>query len=366
MTDITHTIGVLSGTSMDAIDAALVQFHGDSITLIDTVRHPIPTDLKMELQRLCHPGPDEINRMGACDHALGLEMAKAVIELLQRHPDTHIDAVGSHGQTIRHQPDGPHPFSCQIANPHLMAEQTGLRVIHDFRGRDIANGGQGAPLAPALHQDLFARNEQGVAVVNIGGMANITLLNGTHAQDTLGFDTGPGNCLMDAWVHKHRQQAMDQGGNWAREGTLQQALLDKCLSHPFFARQGSKSTGHESFHLPWLEGLLHDGLDAVDVQRTLLELTAQSIAKAIATSPFPIHQILICGGGAYNTFLMERLRACCQAPIQSTESVGVAPEWVEAVLFAWLANQHLNNQSTDLGRITGARKASILGVAVQP
>lgn len=366
MTQIRHTIGVLSGTSMDAIDAALVQFHDDTITLVDTIRHPIPSALKRQLQTLCHPGPDEINSMGACDHALGIQMAKAVVELMQRHPDTRIDAVGCHGQTIRHQPDGPHPFSCQIGNPHVMAEQTSTPIIHDFRGRDIANGGQGAPLAPAVHQRLFAQDDQGIAVVNIGGMANITLLNGTNPEATLGFDTGPGNCLMDAWIQAQQQQAMDQGGNWARQGKVIQYLLEQCMAHPFFARAGSKSTGHESFNLTWLETLLKDGDQPVDVQRTMLELTAQSIAKAIDSAPFPVHHTLICGGGAYNTFLMERLTACCQTPVASTSSAGIAPEWVEAVLFAWLADQHLQNQAIDLGRITGARKASVLGIAVQP
>ena len=364
MTQTTHTIGILSGTSMDAIDVALVAHHGSSCTLTATHSHPIPSALKQTLQGLCQPNKNEINHMGACDTELGYLFATAITTLLKQHPKIKVSAIGSHGQTIRHHPNLSFPFSLQIANAHIIAEQTGISTISDFRQHDMANGGQGAPLAPIFHQQIFWQANQPTAVINIGGMANASLLDGDDQTATIGFDTGPGNCLMDAWIMQHQGKAFDDKGQWARSGQVIPDLLAKCLAHPFFNEDYPKSTGHEQFHLAWLTPLIPAHSAANDVQRTLLELTAQSIAKGITMATKTIQNTIVCGGGAYNQLLYERiadLHPACQ--VSSSQDWGIAPAWVEAMMFAWLAQQHQLHHALDLRQITGARQASVLGVA---
>lgn len=370
-----HTLGLLSGTSMDAVDGVLMRHDGDQMHWVDGVHVAMPDDLKAQLQALCQPGEDEINRMAACDVALGALFAEVAGQLLGRHPDVKPAVIGCHGQTVRHHPD--RHFTMQIGNAHAIVARTGIPTISDFRRRDIVHGGQGAPLAPGFHAAFFGHLKRPLAVVNVGGMANVSLLKGevvnaaTLGEAVVGFDTGPGNALMDAWMMRHRGQAYDDGGRWAMSGDVLEPLLTACLAHPFFKATPPKSTGHEVFHLAWLDALVPAGSVPEDVQRTLLELTARSIAEGIALAVSQTGwgaptEWVICGGGAYNDALMRRLQVLASVAVVSSEAHGVAPQWVEAMLFAWLADLHREGQALDWGAITGATQPALLGVVYQP
>ncbi len=347
-------IGLMSGTSLDGLDAALVAF--SPLRLVAAHREPYPKALREGLLALCHPGEDEIRRLMAMDAALGRLSARAVSTLLEKAgvDGRKVRAIGSHGQTIRHLPRGDPPATLQIGDPNLIAELTGITTVADFRRRDLAAGGEGAPLVPAFHQAVFPR---GSAVVNIGGMANVTCL----LQETLGFDTGPGNVLLDAWAMRHLRRPFDEGGRWAAGGEVCERLLQRCLEDPFFSEPPPKSTGRERFDLMWLLERL-EGLDIPprDVQATLAELTALSIAQALA--PFPCREVFVCGGGVHNAHLMDRLAFhLAPRPVRSTAALGVDPDWVEAMAFAWLARETLNGRPGNLPRVTGASHPAVLG-----
>jgi len=288
----------MSGTSVDAIDSALVRCDGETIELLDTHLHPIPPETREAIAALCHSGADEIERMGVLDRELGSLFADAALALLlgsDRAP-ADIRAIGSHGQTIRHRPPsggaaGEASFSLQIGDPNTIAERTGITTVADFRRRDVAAGGEGAPLAPAFHAAALSREGIDRAIVNIGGIANVTLLRGgtLHA----GFDTGPGNTLLDQWVWRHRGESHDRNGQWSAGGEVVAALLERLLEHPYFDLTGPRSTGREVFNLAWLENCL-DSLPAArprDVQATLAELTATGIARAIAASELRVTEV---------------------------------------------------------------------------
>lgn len=354
-------IGLMSGTSADGIDAALVDFNQPHPKLLHSYYYKYPTDLRQNILGLCQPGNDEIKRMGELDVLLGKIFADAVNHLLQESqtPAKHIRAIGSHGQTIRHYPDKR--FTLQIGDANIIAIKTGITTIADFRRRDIAEGGQGAPLVPAFHQAIFAKEGSQRAVANIGGIANVTLLPDDN-QTILGFDTGPGNTLLDAWIEKHLQQAYDKDGAWAKQGKVNEPLLDKLLADPYFKLSPPKSTGREYFNLPWLESYLSFSLSPEDVQATLVALTARTISNSI--KKYFTHQadIFICGGGAHNPVLIESLKNYA-APfsVYSTQELGVTPDWVEAMAFAWLAKQTLTGNPGNIPAVTGARRAVILG-----
>lgn len=363
-------VGLMSGTSLDGIDAVLVEL-SQPPRLIAARTFPLPDALRNQLLALCQPGADEIERMGSADRELGLAFGAAVNSLLEDAGVSHsnVRAIGSHGQTIRHRPPAAHralPFTLQIGDPTSIAQLTGIDTIADFRRRDIAAGGQGAPLVPAFHRAVFG-SSRCRAIVNIGGIANVTLLPGDAS--VLGFDTGPGNTLMDSWIARHRGERYDRDGAWAATGEVIPELLASLSSDSYFAMAAPKSTGREHFNLEWLDRHLAESpgpYSANDVQATLVELTAQTIAQAIAAlTPSP-RDVFICGGGAYNHHLMVRLEALLHPrTLANTAQLGIAPEWVEATAFAWLAQQTLARRPGNEPAVTGAEHYCILG-AIYP
>lgn len=357
-------IGLMSGTSMDGVDAALVSFEAGRFQLGATYHLDYPPELLDRLRDLAANRGDP-DTLGQADREVGEFFAKAVHCLLQhaRIPPERIRAIGSHGQTVRHRPDLPQPFSLQVGNPNIIAEHTTITTIADFRRRDMAAGGQGAPLAPAFHQEAFGDPEVARVIVNIGGIANLTLLPARNGE-VLGFDTGPGNGLLDAWCQRHLGQPFDRDGHWASQGKVIAPLLEELSEDGYFNQEPPKSTGKEYFHIEWLERHLRTGwqeANQADVQRTLLELTARSIAEAVNRFAEP-QQIFICGGGARNPLLMERLADLMRpVRVQSTQSIGLDPAWVEPVAFAWLAMRHLEHKSGNLPGVTGAQGPRVLG-----
>lgn len=357
-------IGLMSGTSADGIDAVLVDFNDKLPKLIATHYTPYSPALRQKILALCRPGNNEIHRLGELDIELAHAFAESVLTLLQQAgvDNNHIKAIGSHGQTIRHSPDPLQRFSLQIGDPNTIAARTGITTVADFRRKDIALGGQGAPLVPAFHHYLFADKKMNRAIVNIGGIANITLLI-PQQQSIIGFDTGPGNGLLDEWIHQHQQKAHDAGGSWAASGKINQPLLNSMLADNYFHLSPPKSTGREYFNTKWLHQHLSNlTVSNTDVQTTLTELTAATIINAISLH-MPQGEIYVCGGGAHNTYLLDRLQflATTQFKVMTTEKLGIHPDWVEAIAFAWLASQTVNQRAGNLPSVTGARQAAILG-----
>lgn len=358
-------IGLMSGTSADGIDAALVDFSDQQPRLIASHYEPYTHTLRQRILALYETGENEIARMGELDVMLGETFAQAANTLLRRqhlHPDK-IKAIGSHGHTIRHHPHPPYRFSIQIGDPNIIAAHTGITTIADFRRKDLAVHGQGAPLVPAFHQKIFPADNLHRVIVNIGGIANITLLS--PQSPTLAFDTGPGNALMDAWISTHQNTNYDANGSWAEQGCVQRELLTILLKDTYFQTPPPKSTGREYFNVNWLQQkiqLLTAPITPVDVQATLAELTACSILAAIQPY-FARGEILICGGGIHNSHLMKRLSAlaCDNFIIDSTRKYGIDPDWMEAMAFAWLARQTLLGQTGNLTTVTGAKLAAVLG-----
>lgn len=356
-------IGVLSGTSVDAVDAALVRF-GPRIDLIATHTLPYPPELRAELIALATPGENEIDRLGAADVAAGRHFARAVNELIAFAGCEHEDirAVGSHGQTVRHRPRGGTPFTLQIGDPNVIAAETGLVVAADFRRKDLALGGQGAPLVPAFHNAVFRSRREARAVVNIGGIANVTLLPVDPQARALGYDTGPGNTLLDAWCRRHRGEPMDRDGAFAASGEVRPELLRALLADEFFPLPAPKSTGPEYFSAAWLEARA-DGYPSADVQATLVALTAQSISDGIRPRlGFEQAGVFVCGGGAQNPVLMRALQERLpRSKVETTAVLGIDPGWVEAMAFAWLARQRLAGAAGNCPAVTGAARAAVLG-----
>lgn len=359
-------IGLMSGTSMDGIDAALVSFEENAINLIDTISIEIPAEIKSTLTFLSNGKNIDLILLGETDVKMGHLFADAVLKLLQK---TKVDAknimaIGSHGQTIYHHPHSAHPFTIQIGDPNVIAARTDITTIADFRRRDIALGGQGAPLVPAFHDYLFQNRIQDQFVLNIGGIANITYLPADRSKKIIGFDTGPGNTLLDLWHEKHCGSPCDLNGEWARGGKLHSDLLSLLLDDDYFRKPFPKSTGREYFNLRWLEKKLNQfekNISAQDIQNTLTELTAKTIANAILAIS-PSTHIAVCGGGAFNLFLMTRLQANLPtAEVASSEKMGVNPQWIEAMAFAWLAKQTIENKSGNAPSVTGAAKEAVLG-----
>jgi len=365
-------VGLMSGTSVDSVDAALARIDDHELSLVDCLELPIPKDIRDEIAALSHSGDAEIERLGRLDRRLGTLFGKACLQLLSqaRVSAAEVRAIGSHGQTIRHRPPsaaeaGDPAFTLQIGDPNTIAEMTGICTVADFRRRDIAAGGEGAPLAPAFHAAVFAKPGCARAIVNIGGIANITLL---HEGETSGFDCGPGNTLLDHWAQRQLGQAYDASGSWAAEGTVNSSLLERLLSHPFLAQAAPKSTGKESFNLQWLDAELAQlgEINPQDVQATLAEFTAATICGAIASQPEPVDEVYICGGGAANVDLMRRIYERTQPSyLGTTTELGCDPAWVEAAAFAWLAHRTLAGASGNLPAVTGAAGERILG-AIYP
>jgi len=357
-------VGIMSGTSLDGIDTALLDFSGAIPKLVATQYQPYPESLKSILLALHEPAHDELHLAQLTANRLAQAYAEATHGLLLKAgvtPD-QVTAIGCHGQTIRHRPETG--YTIQLCNAALLTELGGITVVSDFRSRDIAAGGQGAPLVPAFHHMMLRHANMHRAIVNIGGISNITNL--APGIPTSGFDCGPGNLLMDAWIHRHLGQPYDKEGIWASNGTVLPTLLTAMLEEKFFHAQPPKSCGRDLFNSSWLERHLQGNEKPADVQATLLALTAQSISDAIKNYCAGTQEIYLCGGGAHNTALLSRLQALLPAcSIQLTDHLGIEADWMEAIAFAWLAQQALLGRTASLPEVTGARHPSILGAIYQ-
>ncbi len=361
-------VGLMSGTSMDAIDAALVEIAPRVCRAIAAAAVPLEPALRGRIAQLIeHPGAASLDDIATVDIEVAQAFAAATMSLLTAagvRPG-EVAAIGSHGQTLRHRPDAAIPFTWQVGDPHTLAELTGIKVVADFRRRDVAAGGQGAPLVPVFHDSVFRSDAEDRAIVNIGGIANITLLR--RGAPPVGFDCGPGNRLLDAWITATRQLDYDHDGDWAASGQIDPELLKTLMMDPYFALPPPKSTGRELFNLAWLEAQLRRTATpgrprpAADVQATLVEFTAATIAAGVAmVAGDP--GVYVCGGGAHNPLLMSALaRRLAPARVATTAELGVDPDYVEAIAFAWFAHRTLNGETSSLPSVSGARHPRILG-----
>jgi len=364
MTDSQLYIGLISGTSVDGVDCALVDFAGEQPTLLATHGHSIPASLRSEILRLCEGEGISLSDLGSTNIQIGKLFAEAANALLRKAglEGSAINAIGSHGQTVWHEPDGDNPFTLQLGDGNTIAQLTGITTVADLRGRDMTVGGQGAPLAPLLHRAVFHDELVDRAVINIGGFGNITALPGNGSF--VAFDTGPGNVLMDYWIEKHLGKNYDANGEWAASGTLNLTLLNTLLDEPYFSKPLPKSTGRELFNGNWLEAKLSACKaqpSAEDVQATLLNLTATTIVSALNQFYSP-QEIYVCGGGAHNTLLMEELdKLAGETAVVSTANLGIDPDWVEAMAFAWMAKESMAGRKIDTSAFTGASESVYLG-----
>lgn len=365
-----HFIGLMSGTSADAIDAALVSLSGDELDVIDYRQYPLDTAIRHSLRNVSPAS--SIESITELDHRTGRHFgmaARALLEVNGMRPD-QVRAIGSHGQTVMHLPRATPPRTLQIGDPNLVAALTGITTIADFRRADMAAGGQGAPFAPAFHAWKFHSSQADRVVLNIGGIANITILPHSSDMDARGFDTGPGNTLMDVWIQQCQGRDYDEYGRWAAGGEVQQDLLDSMLADPYFSRPPPKSTGKDDFNPAWIAAHRDKaGCSSCrdeDVQATLLELTAVSIADAVSAHAAGTVEMLACGGGIHNPALVRRLQSLLPGiAVTSTGDHGIEPDAVEAVTFAWLARQRLENIPANLPSVTGAGRAAVLGAVYE-
>ncbi|AGQ04650.1 anhydro-N-acetylmuramic acid kinase [Acinetobacter baumannii] len=365
-------IGVMTGTSMDGVDIVAASF--EPLQLHATLTVPFEPELRDELMALTLPDDNEIDRMGKADVALAKMIGHGINSLIEKHQldRRQIKAIGSHGQTIRHRPE--HGFTLQIGDPNIITEITQIPVVSDFRRRDMAAGGQGAPLVPAFHQALFQHPSIHRVILNLGGIANVSMLPANNPDGVFGFDTGPANILMDAWCHRHTGHPYDENGDWAAYGHPIRSLLDRLYAHEYFSKEPPKSTGREDFNIDWLDDqlidwrndLTYDELEDTpeNIQATLLKLTVRAIQKAIYRSNMETGEVYVCGGGAYNSYLLEQLRWRLRKhnwSVQTTDVLGLSPTWVEATAFAWLAMRFVDGLSGNLPAVTGASDFRILG-----
>ena len=355
-------IGLMSGTSLDGVDAVLAQMDaGSDIRLLATHYVPFPDALREQLLALNAPQADEIHLAATAANALASLYAEAARSLLSSATPGTVRAIGCHGQTLRHRPDAG--YSLQIGNAALLAELTGTTVVSDFRSRDIAAGGQGAPLVPAFHAQVLRSADAHRVIANIGGIANLTDL--PTQGNVRGWDTGPGNMLLDAWINRHRAARYDEGGEWAASGSVHARLFDALMAHEYFSRSLPKSAGREQFNLVQLDGLLaavDEKVAPADVQATLLEWTAASLCDAVERECTGARELYVCGGGARNGALMARIRTRLpRLQVATTAVLGIDPDWVEALAFAWLARQTLHGAPGNLPAVTGAAGERVLG-----
>lgn len=360
-------IGIMSGTSLDAVDVVIASFTPD-LRIEASLALDFPDSLRDAVRHLCQPGNNEIDRMGEVSYQLAEVYARTVNRLLGQSglKNDDITAIGCHGQTIRHRPDDAFPFSLQIGSPAQLAHLTGIPVIADFRSADIAAGGQGAPLVPAFHNSVFRHRTKNRVILNLGGMANITILPANADEDVRGYDTGPGNVLLDEWIRDRQGLSCDRDGAWAAEGQVLPGLLESWQKEAFFQQPPPKSTGREQFSLDWLNksiDLLNPKPAGVDVQASLAELTAWSVADMIKQESMQVDELYVCGGGVHNSHLLTRLQQCLgkNIPIHSTAELGLDPDYVEAACFAWLAQERWHQRPANLPAVTGATRPVILG-----
>ncbi|MCW8983690.1 MAG: anhydro-N-acetylmuramic acid kinase [Gammaproteobacteria bacterium] len=361
-------IGIMSGTSLDGIDAVLVDFSPPRPTVISKAHRPFKRGLREQLLQLTLSHTVELKTLGQLDHQLGLSYADIVNELLTASAvaPSEITAIGSHGQTIYHQPDGDYPFSMQIGDANLIAEKTTITTVADFRRRDMAAGGEGAPLVPAFHAAIFGDDERDCTVLNIGGIANLSILPKNSSTPVSGFDSGPGNILLDGWIQLKRGNSYDSAGKWGATGRIIPDLLEQLLNEPYFKAAAPKSTGRELFNIDWLQSRLSGGERDEDVQATLYELTAISIADAVKQQLTAAKELIVCGGGVFNIHLIERIsHHLPDCEISSSERHGLDPQLIEAMAFAWLARETLSGRAGNIPEVTGANRPVILG-AIYP
>ena len=365
-------IGLMSGTSLDGVDGILADFSQGRMRVLQHCSAPLPAPLRTELLALNTPSDNELHRAALAGNGLVRVYVEVVANLLRNSqtPSSSVCAIGAHGQTVRHRPqefDGT-GYTLQLNQPALLAELCGIDVVADFRNRDVAAGGQGAPLVPPFHQAFFGQDGRPLAVLNIGGISNITVLNPAADSPVVGFDCGPGNALMDGWCLAHTGQAFDDTGRWAAGGQVHATLLARLLDEAFFAKAPPKSTGRDLFNAAWLANCLSDvpGVSPQDVQATLTELTARSCAEALRGTALQCDTLVVCGGGAFNAHLMGRLAHYLPGcSVESSDAWGLPPLQVEASAFAWLARQTCLRQTGSLPKVTGAKGARILG-AIYP
>jgi len=357
-------IGMISGTSVDGVDCVLADITTSACRLLAARTTPFSEDLQRRVRELIESAAPAWQLLGETDAMLGHHFADCALAIL-KETGTRADdiaAIGHHGQTVHHQPGGAQPFTIQIGDPNVIAARTGITTIADFRRLDMAVGGQGAPLVPGFHDWLLRTPNESRIVCNIGGIANITVL--APGQATTGYDTGPGNTLLDAWHQRWRTGPFDADGAWGATGRIDEPLLDALLADAYFAQSPPKSTGREHFNLTWLDrrlGAFGSPIAANDVQATLAQLTARSIVDAIRASAPGCRRLIVCGGGAHNRDLMERLRAEFRNTVETTSAYGVEPDWIEGLAFAWLAHARLHGVAGNVPTVTGARKTVMLG-----
>lgn len=364
-------IGLMSGTSADGIDAALVDLSDNGFRILATRSVQYSPGIKETIESVIRLYPDvDHEKIEQLDEALGADFARAAAELAREaDPDVSIAAIGSHGQTVYHGPGDDPPRTVQLADPQIIADRTGLATVADFRRNDLLAGGQGAPLAPAFHKAMF--HDAGIdrLIVNIGGIANLTSLPAQRDRPVLGYDTGPGNTLMDQWCRLHTGKAYDDGGRWAARGRADERFVQALLDDPYFAAAPPKSTGREYFHLGWMKERFPGWRDAepADIQAGLLEVTARSISRASAqVGGGGATELYVCGGGARNEALISRLEALIAGHVATTDVLGLPPEWVEACAFAWLAHRRIHQRPGNLPSVTGAAREVLLGEIYTP
>ena len=366
-----YYLGAMTGTSGDGLDVSLIEIdESENVKFVTGQTFKYGDNLRKNLISLSSPTNNEIELMGECDTELGQFTGESILDFLNnigRKKETII-ALGSHGQTIRHRPPSTKnrfPFTIQIGNPHLIADITSITAIADFRRRDMAAGGQGAPLVPPFHFRLFQQTkEHQVVILNIGGISNITVLG----RNVLGFDTGPGNCLMDAWILRHQKKYYDAEGAWAAQGKVIQPLLKNLIEDTYFANSYPKSTGREYFNIGWAQEKYNklNSLNKMDVQATFCELTVITVISALEKLDSKTHEIIVCGGGRLNTHLMDRLRGKAACPVKVSEDYSVDGDYLEASAFAWLAFKHLKGETANSTMVTGAKGARLLGTLFPP
>lgn len=362
MTDL--YLGLISGTSTDGVDAVLAELGDRRCTVVHARSFAYPRGIAERVRSLIAAPRTTLADLGSIDIALGRYFGDCALALLREAAvePGRVTAIGHHGQTVYHKPEEPEPFTMQLGDPSSVAAVTGIPTVADFRALDMAFGGQGAPLVPAFHEWLFSDPDAARIIVNIGGIANVTaLVPGTAA---LGFDTGPGNTLLDGWIQSCRGEDYDDRGQWAASGRVHGAWLERLLGDPYFSLPPPKSTGREYFNSDWLGRALDalgEPLPEADVQATLTDLTAASIARAAETVAPRAASLVVCGGGAHNEYLLARLRACSGRHVQTTAALGLDPDWVEGAAFAWLARARLAGEPGNLPSVTGARQGAVLG-----
>ncbi|MGE4636302.1 MAG: anhydro-N-acetylmuramic acid kinase [Arenicellales bacterium] len=355
-------IGLMSGTSADAIDGVAAEIDEHQARILATVSIPLADTLRQRVQAVSTGTHDRLDDVAVLDIDMGNAFADCAEKLMAELKTPPI-AIGCHGQTVRHRPE--QHFTVQLGQGGVIAARTGIPTVSDFRSVDVALGGEGAPLVPAFHRAMFGSDIENRAIINIGGIANVTLL----AKDgsVRGFDTGPGNTLLDHWYRQHKQGALDDRGQWSRQGRIDVGLLKRCCADPYFSLPAPKSTGPEYFNVDWLEVLLAGHESPVNVQATLRALTSRTISGAVRQHLPGVQRIYLCGGGVRNDALIEELRMDFDGlTVDSTAALGMDPQWVEACAFAWLAHQRLTQQPGNIPAVTGATRPAVLGALYQP